>query len=35
MIAGRGMPIDAVVADFAAGAAELLEPATPPATTGT
>ncbi len=26
MIAGRGMPIDSVVADFAAGAAELLSP---------
>jgi uncharacterized NAD-dependent epimerase/dehydratase family protein len=27
MIAGRGMPMDAVVADFAAGAAEMLSPA--------
>lgn len=27
MIAGRGIPLDAVVADFAAGAAELLSPA--------
>jgi uncharacterized NAD-dependent epimerase/dehydratase family protein len=27
MIAGRGMPMDAVVADFAAGAAEILSPA--------
>lgn len=27
MIAGRGMPIDAVVADFVTGAAELLSPA--------
>jgi uncharacterized NAD-dependent epimerase/dehydratase family protein len=27
MIAGRGIPMDAVVADFAAGAAELLSPA--------
>ena len=26
MIAGQGMPIDAVVADFAAGAAEILSP---------
>ena len=29
MIAGRGIPMDAVVADFAAGAAELLSPAAP------
>jgi uncharacterized NAD-dependent epimerase/dehydratase family protein len=27
MIAGRGIPMDAVVADFAAGAAEILSPA--------
>jgi uncharacterized NAD-dependent epimerase/dehydratase family protein len=27
MIAGRGIPMDAVVADFAAGAAEMLSPA--------
>ena len=27
LIAGQGMPIDAVVADFAAGAAEMLSPA--------
>jgi uncharacterized NAD-dependent epimerase/dehydratase family protein len=31
MIAGEGMPIDAVVADFAAGAAEALSPAAAPA----
>jgi len=31
MIAGSGMPIDAVVADFVAGAAELLSPAADPA----
>ena len=30
MIAGEGMPIDAVVADFVAGAAELLSPAASP-----
>jgi D-glutamate N-acetyltransferase len=30
MIAGQGMPIDAVVADFLAGAAELLSPANAP-----
>jgi uncharacterized NAD-dependent epimerase/dehydratase family protein len=30
MIAGRGIPMDAVVADFAAGAAELLSPDAPP-----
>ncbi|MDQ8756605.1 DUF1611 domain-containing protein [Sphingosinicella sp. LHD-64] len=30
MIAGSGMPMDAVVADFAAGAAELLSPDTDP-----
>ena len=30
MIAGHGMPIDAVVADFVAGAAELLSPAAAP-----
>jgi uncharacterized NAD-dependent epimerase/dehydratase family protein len=30
MIAGGGIPMDAVVADFAAGAAELLSPATAP-----
>ena len=30
MIAGQGMPIDAVVADFVAGAAELLSPAAAP-----
>jgi uncharacterized NAD-dependent epimerase/dehydratase family protein len=29
MIAGGGMPMDAVVADFAAGAAEILSPAAP------
>jgi uncharacterized NAD-dependent epimerase/dehydratase family protein len=29
MIAGSGMPIDAVVSDFVAGAAELLSPAAP------
>ncbi len=29
MIAGRGIPMDAVIADFAAGAAELLSPAAP------
>ena len=29
MIAGRGIPMDAVVADFAAGAAEMLSPAAP------
>jgi uncharacterized NAD-dependent epimerase/dehydratase family protein len=29
LIAGRGMPMDAVVADFAAGAAELVSPAAP------
>jgi uncharacterized NAD-dependent epimerase/dehydratase family protein len=31
LIAGGGMPIDAVVADFVAGAAELLSPAAAPA----
>ena len=31
LIAGQGMPIDAVVADFAAGAAELLSPDAPDA----
>jgi uncharacterized NAD-dependent epimerase/dehydratase family protein len=31
MIAGSGMPIDAVVSDFVAGAAELLSPAAPAA----
>lgn len=31
MIAGEGMPIDAVIADFAAGAAELLSPDADPA----
>jgi uncharacterized NAD-dependent epimerase/dehydratase family protein len=30
MIAGRGIPMDAVVADFAAGAAEVLSPNAPP-----
>jgi uncharacterized NAD-dependent epimerase/dehydratase family protein len=30
IIAGSGMPMDAVVADFAAGAAELLSPDAPP-----
>ena len=30
MIAGRGIPIDAVVSDFVAGAAELLSPAAEP-----
>jgi uncharacterized NAD-dependent epimerase/dehydratase family protein len=30
MIAGRGIPIDAVVSDFVAGAAELLSPAAAP-----
>lgn len=30
MIAGAGIPIDAVVADFVAGAAELLSPSAPP-----
>ena len=30
MIAGRGIPMDAVVADFEAGAAELLSPDAPP-----
>ena len=30
MIAGGGIPMDAVVADFAAGAAEALSPAAPP-----
>ncbi len=30
MIAGAGIPIDAVVADFVAGAAEALSPASPP-----
>ena len=30
MIAGRGIPMDAVVADFAAGAAEILSPAAAP-----
>lgn len=30
MIAGRGVPIDAVVSDFVSGAAELLSPATDP-----
>lgn len=30
MIAGRGIPMDAVIADFAAGAAELLSPDTAP-----
>jgi uncharacterized NAD-dependent epimerase/dehydratase family protein len=30
MIAGEGMPMDSVVADFAAGAAELLSPDAPP-----
>jgi uncharacterized NAD-dependent epimerase/dehydratase family protein len=29
LIAGRGIPMDAVVADFAAGAAEMLSPAAP------
>ena len=32
MIAGRGIPMDAVVADFVAGAAEMLSPARPPIT---
>lgn len=31
LIAGRGMPIDAVISDFVAGAAELLSPASHPA----
>lgn len=31
LISGRGMPMDAVVADFAAGAAEILSPANDPA----
>lgn len=31
LIAGRGIPMDAVVADFAAGAAECLSPEAPPA----
>ena len=31
LISGRGMPMDAVVADFEAGAAELLSPAADPA----
>jgi uncharacterized NAD-dependent epimerase/dehydratase family protein len=31
MIAGSGIPIDAVIADFVAGAAELLSPASDPA----
>jgi uncharacterized NAD-dependent epimerase/dehydratase family protein len=31
MISGAGMPLDAVVADFAAGAAEVLSPDAPPA----
>lgn len=31
LIAGRGVPMDAVVADFAAGAAERLSPDAPPA----
>lgn len=31
MIAGNGMPIDAVVADFVAGAAEVISPANDPA----
>ena len=30
MISGGGIPMDAVVADFAAGAAEMLSPAAPP-----
>ena len=30
MIAGAGMPMDAVVADFAAGAAEMVSPANTP-----
>lgn len=30
MIAGAGLPIDAVVSDFIAGAAEMLSPAAPP-----
>ena len=30
MIAGEGIPIDAVISDFVAGAAELLSPAAPP-----
>lgn len=30
MIAGQGIPIDAVVSDFVSGAAELLSPAAPP-----
>ncbi|HJV41397.1 DUF1611 domain-containing protein [Caulobacter sp.] len=30
MIAGAGVPIDAVVSDFVAGAAEMLSPAAPP-----
>ena len=34
MIAGGGMPMDAVVADFVAGAAEMLSPDAAP-TTGT
>ena len=29
MIAGRGIPMDAVISDFAAGAAEMLSPAAP------
>lgn len=31
LIAGSGMPLDAVIADFAAGAAEMLSPAAPAA----
>jgi uncharacterized NAD-dependent epimerase/dehydratase family protein len=30
LISGAGMPLDAVVADFIAGAAEMLSPAAPP-----
>jgi uncharacterized NAD-dependent epimerase/dehydratase family protein len=30
MIAGEGIPIDAVISDFVAGAAEMLSPAAPP-----
>ncbi|HEY3786850.1 MAG TPA: DUF1611 domain-containing protein [Steroidobacteraceae bacterium] len=30
LISGRGIPMDAVVADFVAGAAEMLSPAAPP-----
>ena len=35
MISGGGIPMDAVVSDFAAGAAEMLSPAAAPDSPGT